>query len=390
MALFKRRRPRTIDISGLGRAVIALRLGGDDAAAMPDPAVTGAVVVIVDAGGRARRSLSFRTVAGTGEAVYCFHPGPYSVDLMPFPAAPELGLRLSFVVDAADPRVTQQRFDLFLFSEADVAVVAPLTLERFAAMLEAALRGALAQGNLDLPPCTTPDEWNAFRAGLNQLLYTRFGITVDDCLPVDLGDRVDFAAILGSRAAAAAADDGATPVPQFEPAAATGAGAAPSTPSAPSISPPPDVAADDARALRRLFLELPAVTGALRLLDLPAGQPWFQTRQRLLQRFDLAGIEAATMPSLGWATPDRRLDAGQQRRRAAASLDAVHALDEAWALLARLQLAGIEGLPALLDDTDRIASNLERALELRRLAFVVLDERGTDAPDAVQERREPI
>jgi hypothetical protein len=38
----------------------------------------------------------------------------------------------------------------------------------------------LAQGALDLPPCTTLEEWHAFRAGLNQLMYTRYGVTVDD------------------------------------------------------------------------------------------------------------------------------------------------------------------------------------------------------------------
>jgi hypothetical protein len=41
---------------------------------------------------------------------------PYTLDLQPFAAAPEWGLRLRVLVDAADPRVAQQRFDLFLQS----------------------------------------------------------------------------------------------------------------------------------------------------------------------------------------------------------------------------------------------------------------------------------
>jgi len=401
MALFKRRlRPVAGDTPGLGRDVIAVRLAAVATGADTVPA--GAVIVIVDAGGRARRSLSVKAVDGVDEAVYCFHPGPYGIDLIPFAGAPELGLRLSFVVDAADPRVTQQRFDLFLHSEAEVGVDAPLTLGRFGALLEATLQRELAQGNLDLAPCTSHDEWNLFRAGLNQLLYTRFGVTVEDCLPADFGDRVDFSAVLASRmidvggfAGVAGAVDGASAMPA--PAAAPER-----TP--PLLSVPVEAVGvigetretretreisgtADARALRRLFLELPALSGALRLAGLPAGQPWFQLQQRLLQRLDLAAIEVATMPSLAWQTPDRRLDAGQQARRAAASVDAVRTLDDAWALLARLQRADGADLPALLDDADRLLCNLACALALRRAAFVALA--GDDEDGIMQERREP-
>ena len=81
-------------------------------------------------------------------------------------------------VDAANPRVAQQRFDLYLYSETS----GDLQLPGFGASVETALQAELAQGALDLPPCTTLEEWHAFRAGLNQLMYTRYGVTVDDCV----------------------------------------------------------------------------------------------------------------------------------------------------------------------------------------------------------------
>jgi hypothetical protein len=95
--------------------------------------------------------------------------------------------------------VTQQRFDLYLASEG----AGELALAASPRGIEAALQRELAQGNLDLPPCTTLDEWNAFRGGFNQLLYTRFGLTVDDCVPVDLGEHARLARELLARAAAA-------------------------------------------------------------------------------------------------------------------------------------------------------------------------------------------
>jgi hypothetical protein len=105
-------------------------------------------------------------------------------------------LRLRFVVDAANPRVSQQRFDLYLYSE----TAGRLAVADFAASVELALQAELVQGALDLPPCITLEEWHAFRAGLNQLMYTRYGVTVDDCVPVDLGERVDYATTLRTRA----------------------------------------------------------------------------------------------------------------------------------------------------------------------------------------------
>lgn len=347
--MFKRWQSRpaapTVD---LGRSVVALRL--DDGAGAP----AGTLTVICDPAGQARRTTSARLARGAGMTVFCFHPGPYQLDLIPFQAAPELGLRLQFVIDA-DPRVEQQRFDLFLASE----VAASLTLAALGAALQEALRAELAHGHLALPPCTAPDEWHAFRAGLNQLLYTRFGLTVDDCLPVDLGASVDFAALLAARivhtdspslAAAEVAAPAAQPVP-----IARGAWLAPAS-----------AASSDALALRRLFLELPALTSGWRLLALPPGQPIFQLHQRLLQRLHLCLAQAASMPALAWAAPEQPLEAAQQARRAGASAAAVQALDAGWALLARWRLAAPADWPALQDDADRLLANLELALTSRR------------------------
>ncbi|QYF93367.1 hypothetical protein KY495_22295 [Massilia sp. PAMC28688] len=269
-----------------------------------------------------------------GEA-WCFHPGPYTTEFAPFAASPELGLQLSFVIDAPDPRVAQQRFDLYLVSEGGERV----TKDDFAALIGTAVQRELAQGNLELPPCTTPEEWDAFRAGLNRLLYQRFGITVDDCIPVDLGEKVDYARLLRESAS----------TPAVLPA-----------PGADRVARAP--AAADALALRRLFLELPALASALRQLPLPEGQGHFQRQQLLLQRLDHVALTINTMPALGLVGPGRKLDAAGQAIRAQASEEAALALDEAWSLLARLA----HSPAALLDDADRIAANLELHCATRR------------------------
>jgi len=340
--LFKRMaRAPAFDAAGLGAQAVARPIASN--AILP----AGCVGVVVAASGHARRvSAGARVLLAEGDSGWCFHPGPYGCDLVPFAAAPEIGLRLHFAIDSPDPRVTQQRFDLFLASEG----AGELTLPELAARIEAALQRELAQGNLALPPCTTLDEWNAFRGGFNQLLYTRFGVTVDDCVPVDLASSHDFARTLAARALAT------------EPMAAV---PVPATPARAF-----DVAGDDARALRRLFLELPCVMCRLRHAALPQGQDLFRQQQALLQRLDLVSLAASTMPALGLAAPGRPLDLDIQRRRARHSLDAATALDEAWALLARLELAEDEGLDALFDEADRIVANLEHALaERKRVAF---------------------
>ncbi|MES2298439.1 MAG: hypothetical protein V4582_15450 [Pseudomonadota bacterium] len=323
--------------AALGVAAVACRV---DARCTVPPACIG---VLADAGGRTRRvAAGARMEASADELAFCFHPGPYVIDVQPYALAPELGLRLHVAVDAPDPRVPQQRFDLFLCSEGG----ASLSHERLRGLAEEALRGELEQGNLELPPCTTLAEWHAFRARLNQLLYTRFGLSVDDCVPTDLGAQVDYADLLRSRA--------------------HGAVLAPPKPQAPAVPSQEELAATDADALRRLFLELPRITHGLRQASMAGDAAQFRHHQSLLQRLDRLGLEAGTMPSLAWATPDRALEPAQQWRRARHSKRAARALDEAWALLARLNLADGAARPTLLDDADRIVANLEHDVVARR------------------------
>lgn len=336
MGLFTRFRKPPAEISGLGSVLIAQRL--EDARAAPAGSV-----------------LAVQRVQNAPELVYCFHPGPYAFDLIPYAAAPEIGLRLRFLIEP-NPRLTQQRFELYLFSEAGEV----LALEAFALAVQDVVQHELAQGTLDLPPCTTLDEWHAFRAGLNQLLYTRFGVTVDDCVPVDLGDSVDYAAILQARAAAQSTDS-APPVIASRPAPLD-------VPVASEPAAKVDGAAD-ARALRRLFLELPAVSSAIRLLGLPAGTQVFQSHQGVLQRLSLLALSVSTMPALEWRAPDQPLEDAQQRRRVAHSQAAAMALDEAWALLSRLQLVSPAPWNAQFNETDRIVTNLEYHMAERRAAI---------------------
>ena len=364
--------------------------------AFPVPA--GATVVVFGADGQARRqSPADRAsgtrrkaagVAGKGESAWWFMPGPHAVALVPFAGAPEVGLRLAFVIDTADPRLARQRFDLFLFSEV-AGQSGSLPLADLAGRIEAALRAALAGGSLDLPPCTSLDEWNAFRAGLDELLYMRFGITVDDCVPIGLDD-VDYAGMLRRRATAAAPlPPAAGPVPAQagRPSDAPAMAASPeaaagvacesrheparesSHESSHESTHESSAAADDAAALRRLFLELPEATRALRLLPAPA----FAVRQAQLQQLGLAALEVNTMPALAWSAPGRRRAVDGQRRLACASMAAMRALDELWAALAHMKLAaGGDGD----DDIDRIVANCAFHLAARRA-------------DAGNERREP-
>ncbi|TWI69573.1 hypothetical protein IP91_00643 [Pseudoduganella lurida] len=341
------------------------------AAACTDGAApSDSTVILFGADGTARRPGTFGTRAGArratmkGETAWWFHGGPHSVALVPFAAAPEIGLQLDFVIDSADPRLARQRFDLFLFSE--IAVNASsLTLAGFTRRAETALRAALEGGMLDLPPCTSLDEWNAFRGGFNELLYTRFGITVDDCVPVTL-DEVDYAAVLRARAVAppaphaidaplektdAVADQGANEV-AYKVADAVADAVADSVTLPAAMLP-----VSDAGALRRLFLELPAASAALRAL--PATH--FATRQSHLQRLALAALDVNTMPSLALAAPGRPRAAHEQRRLAASSTRAAVALDELWAVLAQWKEAG-----ATDDEVDRVLANLEFHLKARR------------------------
>lgn len=376
---------RAGELADLGAGLMALRLDGGEVAP------PGTVVVVFDAAGQARRAPPGKVACAPGQTAFCFHPGPYTLDLIPFAAAPEWGLRLRFVVDAAYPHVAQQRFDLYLYAE-----VAPdasrLPLAAWSAAVQATLQNELAQGALELPPCTALDEWHAFRAGLNQLLYTRYGVTVDDCLPVDLGGQVDFAQVLQERAAQASAQLAAmAPVADVHSISALPPAAAPAAAPAAivhSISALPPAAApadapaaipataataascNDAAGLRRLFLELPVLTRDLRVLALPVGPAAFQQHQGLLHRLGMASLHVDTMPALAWTAPDQPLDAFNQARRAGATALAVTALDQCWSLLARLQRLHADERSALFDDADRLCANLETGLAQRRATHV--------------------
>lgn len=326
--LFKRAASATVIAAGgtMGSDLLALRMHGGVVA-------PGCVGVACGQGGAiARYSVGQRL---PGADAFSFHPGPYTVRFAPFAASPELGLQLTFAIDAPDPRVPQQRFDLFLVSEA----ADRLTLDGFGAQVESTVQRELALGSLELAPCTSLDEWNSFRANLNRILYQRYGITVDDCLPVDLGEEVDYAAQLQERAR----------------------DQAPVSPAAPEARPAP-VAAADALALRRLFLELPALASALRMVTLPEGQGHFRRQRALLQRLDQVILSVDTMPALTLAGPGRALDPALVATRAAAASHAALALDEFWSLLARQTGDG----DALLGEADRITSNLELHCAARR------------------------
>jgi hypothetical protein len=342
LGFFKRATP-AVDACELGRTVVALAL---PAGAAPP---SGCQAVVVGADGRTRRLQAARRIeARPGEIAYAFHPGPYTADLAPFAGAPEIALRTSFAVDAPDPQATQQRFDLYLAAE----VEGRLDLAALVAAIEGALRHELALGGLELPPCTTLDEWNAFRQGLNQLLYMRFGVTVDDCVPADLGDTRDYARELAERARRQ--DD------------AVAEAAADTTPAAASAPERFDPAAEDAKALRRLFLELPCLMCGLRLAAMPACPESFQCQQGLLQRLDLVSVGVNTMPALALSAPGQPLSVEEQLRRARHSRRACVSLDEAWALLARLRQADEAALPQLYEEAARIVANLEADCAGRR------------------------
>jgi len=353
IGLFKRSVTPPADTSALGVSAIAMEVAPGSAIA------PGCTAVLIDAGGRTRRVEQVARLApAAGETAWLFRPGPYQFDLRPFEAAAELGLRLRFAIDSADPRAAQQRFDLYLASEGGGGQGGTLQLldcASFYSAIEGAVQRELAQGQLELPPCTSLAEWNRFRSGLDRLLYVRFGVTVDECLPVDLGETIDFAEVLRQRVAADA------------PWLAAGLQTAP--PAAPVTA--PLTARDDARCLRRLFLELPCLMCALRVAVLPRGQEQFQRHQAVLRRLDLVSLSVTTMPALGLAAPGVTLAAPQQARRIAHAARACVSLDEAWALLARLQRedaddAPMEAVSALFDDAERIVANLECDVAGRR------------------------
>lgn len=290
-------------------------------------------------------------------AAWLAHAAPLRCHVAPFAAAPELGLRLDYCFDASGDR---QRFALLLAAEADGVLATDAVTEA----LQEALQGALQLGTLELPPCTSDEEWHAFRAGLNELVYTRFGLVLEDCVPLDLHPARDFAAQL----LAAAARGESCPPPAAVPCAAVALAEMPrhggrSAAAAGFAATAGDAAAADALALRRLFLELPALAAGMRALPLQEGDGTFAPLQDMLRRLALAAVGVNTMPALAHAAPGQRLPPAAQQRRAAHAWSAQGALDEGWALLASMR-GGLD--LARLDEADRILSNLEYSLAQRR------------------------
>jgi hypothetical protein len=140
-------------------------------------------------------------------------------------------------------------------------------------------------------------------------------------------------------------------------------------------------AEEDARALRRLVLELPALSAALRMITPPSAA--FAQQQDLLRRLALAALDVNTMPALELATPDRKLPKRLQEHRSFQAAQAAAALDNAWSLLARLKLANPDDIAQLFDEADRLIANLEFALAERRAVPPT-----TAAPEQA-ERKEP-
>lgn len=337
----------------------------------------GTSVLAVRAGARAVAPPGTAVVETADGVIWFAYPGVLRCVLAPFAAAPEFGLRLDYCFD---PSGDQARFALLLAGE----VEGLLAIGALAVAVQDAVRGALQTGSLDLPPCAADDEWQAFRAGLNELIYTRFGLVVEDCLPLDLHPVTDFARDLlasvdagsaGPLPAAAAVQDAigsgapqeqiAMPLAAPAPAQAQAGQAQAGQAQGGQAQAGETGSAADARAMRRLFLELPALASGLRALPMREGDGSFAPMQDILRRLALAAVSANTMPSLHHAAPGKRLPEQVRRRRVAHSLAAQAALDEAWALLAAMR-CGLD--PGRLDDADRILSNLEYSLAQRRLA----------------------
>ena len=366
---------------------------GSDAGALDMAAGLGTSLLAVRAGTSA--------VAGDGSAVVNTADGTawlvsvrtIRCQVAPFAAAPEIGLRIDYCFDPGGDRA---RFALLLESEAERS----LPTHAVQAAMQDTVRSALQCGAVELPPCTSDEEWHAFRAGLNELVYTRFGLVVEDCIPVDLHPAVDFAAQLLAATVVAAGPsrepvgpDCAPPgrIPSQQAAhRAQPTSAAPGEGSDRHHAPLPawrawvnaaDVplhalraaAASTQRgaasvvslAMRRLFLELPALSAGFRALPMKEGDGTFAPMQDILRRLSLAALAVNTMPTLALAAPGRKLSRETQQLRALHAVAAQSALDEAWAMLAAMR-CGPDVLP--LGDVDRILANLEFSLAQRRAA----------------------
>ena len=361
----------------------ALGLGQVACVLQPSQTVPpGCVGVLFDGAGATRRIAAGGVCdAQPGQLACCIHPGPYQIEIAPFALAPEAGLHLTLALDLSGDD-EQARFDQVLAAEC----AGELALDGARLAIESQLQAALAKGHLSLPPCASHTEWHSFRAGLNRLLYLRFGWLVDECLPIDLGDRIDFAAQLRARAAAA------TPGKAEPSLSASQSGGAHATTGlrAGRAAPPGDSIALDAPGLRRLFIELPRLGRAFRQLEQHSAAPTAgaspATRasmppgathpppersvglrtHKLQERLARLAAHVNGMPALNLAAPGRPLAASLQSQRAAATIAALDALDESWALAARASTTGPDGMSGVLAEAERLVDALERACKQRR------------------------
>jgi hypothetical protein len=271
---------------------------GQDRSRWPLPraaAAAGCQAVVVAADGRTRRvSAGGRIGAGEGETG------------LVLPSRP-LHCRPGAVCRRARDRPAHQLRDRRPGPARDPAALRPLPgakgraadagrLARRASRRAAARTG---QGNLELPPCTTLDEWNAFRQGFNQLLYMRFGLTVDDCVPVDLATAATMRANWRARARGQA-ELFRLRRRRRRLLRRRGPRASIRRPKTPGAAPPvPRTALPDVR---------------LRLAALPARAGPVPRQQALLQRLDLACRWPRHHAGAGLAAPGQPLGRQQLRR----------------------------------------------------------------------------
>ena len=141
----------------------------------------------VPAGYLGLRSAASRLPAGqelqSGD--WLLAPGPHALQMPLLADWPELGIALQIAADTPEPRLPQQRLELYLQDLAQSGH-SELTLQRLQDDLAACLQHAWQQGRLQLPTCASAQEWQACRAWLQKTLYLRFGWLLHDWRPCEL------------------------------------------------------------------------------------------------------------------------------------------------------------------------------------------------------------
>lgn len=269
-------------------------------------------------------------------SAYLVHRGPYTLEILPQVDVPELALRLQLVIDQLENHVAEARFALFLRSEDR----AEMSLAELASRIQDCINTQLAQGYLLIETCPSATEWQNYRALLEKMLFTRFGFSLENCLPVDLAEQIDYASQLIAQEnaphIATAAKLAETEVLVAEPISNnvnTANAAKPSRLERVAVS-------------RRMFLELPTLCREWRLLPWPSDLANYARLQKVAQRMDL--LEAR------YASPPADLQLAQAQQLAIT-------LEQAWALLARLQLASATQLSSHMLEIEALCTAWEAA-----------------------------